>query len=65
MKKHGFIDADDLETPSSPPMRGYAGLLREPAGYADVDDAGGVEGRVSVLDAAPRAKRRGSRCTPR
>ena len=45
LKKHGFIDADDLETPSSPLMRGYAGLLREPAGYADVDDAGGVEGR--------------------
>ena len=45
LKKHGFIDADDLETPSSPLMRWYAGLLREPAGYADVDDAGGVEGR--------------------
>jgi hypothetical protein len=45
LKKHGFIDADELETPPSPPMRWYAGLLREPAGYADVDDAGALEAR--------------------
>jgi hypothetical protein len=52
LRQHGFIDADDLETLSSPLMRWYAGLLREPAGYSDVDEAGGVEERRS------RARRR-------
>ena len=42
LRRHGFIDNDALAAPTSPLLRWYAGLLAEPAGYADVDDAGGV-----------------------
>jgi hypothetical protein len=50
--EHGFIDPDALAAPTSPLLRWYAGLLAEPARYAEVDDAGCV-GPRPVRRSAP------------